>query len=183
MFSKIIAISLSLFISFSPALAAGYGGGSGKLKDSTTNRLVRLLERSIKLCQSLDTVYRYDCYRQKYGSAAGQLAGNTAYAVPLGALLDVQVALDRIVAQNTDPAVSTIRKKGDTFRAITPSSTAQAKETFRQALDEAATELLRSGDRSGTHFARIAQALDSNKILLRALLRMIGHSPPDYMLG
>lgn len=182
MYSKIIAVSLCLFISFSPALAAGYGGSAG-LKNSTTNRLVRFLERSIKLCQSLDTVYRYDCYRQKYGSAAGQLAGKQAYAVPLGALLDVQRTLDRIVANNTDPATGTVRKKGDTFRAITPSSTGEAKEAFRQALDEAATVLLRSDNSAGAHFTRIAQALDSNKILLRALLRMIGRSPPDHMLG
>jgi len=182
MFSRFIAFLLCFFISFSPVLAAGYGG-SGKLKDSTTNRLVRFLEKGIELCQSLDTVYRYDCYRQNYSSAAGKLAGRSAYAVPLAALLDVERVLNRIVAQNTDPTVAKVRKKGDTFRAVTPASTAKAKETFRQALDEAATVLLRSDQGSGTHFARIAQALNSNKILLRAMLRMIDRNPPAYMLG
>jgi len=99
--------------------------------------------------------------------------------VPLAALLDVERALNRIVALNTDPTASKVRKRGDTFRAITPASTAKAKETFRQALDEAATVLLRSDQGSGSHFAQIAQALDSNKILLRAWFMRV----PSYMFG
>ena len=182
MFSRTIAVLLCLIVSFSSAFAAGFGG-SGKLKDSTTNRLVRFLERNIELCRSLDTVYRYDCYRQKYSAAAGKLAGKPAYAVPLGALLDVHRSLDRIVAINTDPTVKRLRVKRDSFRAITPDSTAEANESFRSALDEAATELLRSYEGVGDHFARIAQVLNSNKALLRAMLRLFDRSAPDHMLG
>ena len=185
MTTRLIALLFCLFTGLSPVLAAGYGyGGSGSkgLNNSTTNQLVRFLERGIRLCRSLDSVYRYDCYRQNYSSAADKLAGNAAYAVPMMALQSVEQTLERVVAQNADPTARTVRKRGGTFRAVKPASTAKAKETFRRALDEAATVLLRSDEGAGTHFARIAKALDSNKILLRAMLRMIGRSP-IYMLG
>ena len=153
------------------------------LNNAATNRLVRFLERGIRLCQSIDGVYRYDCYRQNYKTAADRLAGNGAYAIPLAALRDVEQALENVVARNADPSTKVKRKGRATFRAVKPDSTAKAKEIFRRALDEAATTLLRSSEGAGTHYTRIAQALDSNKVLLRALLRVPGHNPPAYMLG
>lgn len=170
----------------SPVLAAGseYGYSSNKagLNNATTNRLVRFLERGIKRCRSLDGVYRYDCYRQNYQDAAGQLAGNPAYALPLATLQDVERTLAQVVARNGDPNAPTVRKGRAIFRAVKPASTAKAKEVFRQALDLAATKLLRSAE-GGAHYARIAQALDSNKILLRAMLHLITRKLPTYIFG
>ena len=189
MILRIIIISLCLNFVVSPVLAAGYGygtGGSSKktgLNSATTNKLVRFLKKGIKQCRSLDSVYRYDCYRQNYNAAAGQLAGNPAYAVPLAAIRDVERSLEQVLARNGDPNAPAVRKGRGVFRAVKPESTAKAKEVFRQALDLAATKLLRSAEGAGTHYARIAQALDSNKILLRAMLLNITRKLPAYIFG
>ncbi|MCF6233813.1 MAG: hypothetical protein L3J36_12075 [Rhodobacteraceae bacterium] len=171
----------------SPVLMAGndYGVSSTKtgLNNATTNKLVRFLERGIKRCRSLDSVYRYDCYRHNYNAAAGQLDGNAAYAVPLAAIRDLERVLQQVVARNGDPNAPTARKGRGVFRAVKPASTAKAKEVFRQALDQAATKLLRSSEGAGTHYARIAQALDSNKILLRAMLHPFTRMLPTYIFG
>ncbi len=170
-------LTLLCLASFGFAVAAEgiYDGGSGGAKpaglsDATTNRLVRKLEKGIRLCQSLDPVYRYDCYRQNYREAADRLEGNAAYAVPLTVLRDIEATLQTIVTRHGDAGAPVTRRRGETFRAITPAATARAKETFRRSLDESVTVLLRAADGTGSHFARIARALDSDKILLRASL-------------
>ena len=171
---RLLTLLLCLFTCISPVLAEGtggygYGGSKSKgLSNATTNRLVRTLERGIRLCRSLDSVYRYDCYRQNYKTAADRLEGNVAYSVPLEALRDIERSLQTVVTLNADPTAAVVRKGGGTFRAVTPTSTARAKETFRRSLDDAATMLLRSAEANGDHFARIAQVLDSDKVLLRA---------------
>ena len=184
---------LCLMLAAPPVPAAGYGAGAGAgyggssnkpgLNNATTNRLVRFLKKGIRQCRALDSVYRYDCYRQNYSAAAGHLAAKPAYAVPLAALRDVERSLERILARNGDPDTPALRKGGAVFRAVRPESTKRAKEVFRQALDQAATKLLRSAEGAGTHFARIAKALDSNKILLRAMLRNFTRTLSHYMFG
>jgi len=183
MITRALTFMLCLFLYLPAVAVAGpdsysYGGSKSKgLNNATTNRLVRTLERGLRLCQSLDAVYRYDCYRQNYKSAADRLQGNAAYAVPLAALRDIEQTLQTVVARNGDPAAAPKRKGGGTFRAVTPASTAKAKETFRRSLDAATTVLLRSKAGSGNHFARIAQVLDSDKVLLRADI------PADHHVG
>ncbi|MEP3331884.1 hypothetical protein [Sedimentitalea sp.] len=59
---------------------ADYGNNSSGLNDRTTNRVVRLLKQGLRECQTLNSVYRYDCYRQNYRAAGRQLAGKPAYA-------------------------------------------------------------------------------------------------------
>lgn len=179
MLFRLFACIFSVLTCLSPIMS--YASGSygdtppnrSALSDATTNRLVRTLERGIRLCQSVETVYRYDCYRQNYNTAAQQIEKNPAYAVPLQALRNIEQTLGTIVARNADPAAKPVRKRGKTFRAVTPASTKKAKETFRRSLDSAATVLLRSSGDSAKHYVRIAQALDSNKILLRAAEMLI----------
>lgn len=148
----------------------GYGSKSG-LSRGTTSSVVRAIERGIKDCTRLDTVYRYDCYRVSYGRAASKLSGNPAYAEAEAALRKVERTLATVVASNADATAPKVRKRGQSFQPIKSTATAAAKRQFRTALDEAETVLLRSGSGdTKSHFASIAQAVNSNKILLRALL-------------
>ena len=165
----IIRTALLLLLAVAPPLwAQSYGKPASGLSDRTTNRVVRLLERGLKQCQAIDTVYRYDCYRQNYQNAADQLEGNSAYAPAQKALRDVEGTLAAVLSKNADPNAQKVRRRGQTFSAIRPDATPKAKAAFRAALDDASTQLLRSSASSGDDFARIASVLDSNKVFLRS---------------
>ena len=171
---KLLFLVLWMFTLTASAMATGDGGDGNYgstprsgLNNATTNKVVNLLNRGIRQCQALDAVYRYDCYRQNYKRTADLLERNPAYAVPLKALRNVEGDLQSIVTSNADPSAKRVFKGGAVISAVKPSSTAKAKQTFRRSLDESQTILLRSSEGKGDHFARIAQALDSNKVLLR----------------
>lgn len=166
---RLLAVILFLLMA-TGGLAQGYGYGTAKsgLSDRMTNRVVRLLEQGLRQCRALDPVYRYDCYRQNYQAAGKQLAGNPAYAPAQQALRDVENTLAGVLNANADPAVKPLRRRGKRFAAISASAIPRSKAAFTAALDEAATQLLRSNSSSGNHFARIASALDSDKVFLRS---------------
>ena len=167
---RLLPLLLVLLLAATGSLAQGYGYGTGKsgLSDRTTNRVVRLLEKGLRQCRALDSVYRYDCYRQNYQAAGKQLAGNTAYAPAQRALRDVENTLADVLKANSDPATKPLRRRGKRFAAISEAAIPRSKAAFTDALDEATTQLLRSTGSSGDHFARIAGALDSDKVFLRS---------------
>jgi len=153
----------------------GYGGGNGEGGDGgggisifVSNLVARTLRRGVVRCQSVEDVYRYDCYRQVYRLAAKQLNGRPAYAEARAVLIEVEKKLERIVTRNVDPHAPPVRKGVQQFRAIRPASLPKARAQFIQALDEAETQLLRSSGGGGTQYARIAEAINSNKVLLRS---------------
>ncbi|MFT7593007.1 MAG: hypothetical protein ACI8R4_000318 [Paracoccaceae bacterium] len=174
-----LLVCLSLILS-SPVLASeggggyggstGGGGAAGGLSAATTKKVVRTLKRGIKDCRRLNSVYRYDCYRQTYRLAANHLNGRPAYRDALAALVAVERSLEQIVSRNADPAAPPLRKRFQQFQPIKPAALPKAKAQFTTALDQAETALLRSPDQGGAHFARIAEAVHSNKVLLRTLL-------------
>lgn len=55
-----------------------------------------------------------------------------------------------------------------TYNAIKPEALPRAKSDFIAALDEGETTLLRSASDTDKHYVRIAEALNSNKVLLRS---------------
>ncbi len=144
-------------------------GGAG-LSNSVTNRVVRLLKSKFEGCRKFETVYRYDCYRQTYRSAAASLEGKKAYADAYEALRDVEKSLDQIMARSADPQKPKIRKGLQTYQPIKPAAAPKAKADLNRALDQAETKLLRAPDSARTHYARIAEAVNSNKVLLRSRL-------------
>ncbi|MDK3075533.1 hypothetical protein QO034_20870 [Sedimentitalea sp. JM2-8] len=168
---RLLTAVLILLIAALPVFAQGYGnyGNSAQgFSDRTTNKVVRLLERGLRQCQALEPVYRYDCYRQNYRDAAQQLEGNPSYAPAQQALRDVEASLQAVLRTNADPAAAPARRRGQSFAAIRQSVVPQSKAAFTAALDQARTRLLRSPDASGNHLARIASALDSDKVFLRS---------------
>jgi len=156
--------------------AAGGGGGfSAGLSSRVTKGVVKTLNREFHRCQKLPSVYRFDCYRVVYRLASRQLLGNPAYKPASLVLETVETKVDRIVRKYVDPNTPPKRAGFQTYRAIKPAAVPQAKREVEQALAEAETMLLRSAGKNNSHFASIAQAVNSNKVLLRsALLEVFG---------
>lgn len=169
--TRLLSAILVLLLMAGGAMAQGYGYGSNAktgLSDRTTTRVVRLLEQGLRQCRALDSVYRYDCYRQNYRAAGQRLAGNPAYAPAQQALRDVENTLAGVLNANADPAAKPLRRRGKSFAAISEAAIPGSRAAFTAALDQAATQLLRSSGSSRDHFARIAAALDSDKVFLRS---------------
>ncbi len=174
------ALSAALILLAPIEGAQAYGGGEGggaatrrgstasALSDNTTNAVTRMLTRGAQACKRLPKVYRYDCYRQTYARAARQLDGAKAYAPARKVIADVEKSLARTISRNLDTNAKPLRRLSGSFRAIKPAALPRAKRDFISALDQAETRLLRSAGRSNTHFVRIAEALNTNKVLLRS---------------
>ncbi|MDX2485689.1 MAG: hypothetical protein QNK42_18765 [Pseudodonghicola sp.] len=153
----------------------GGGGSVGGISGRVTKSVMHSLNSGFKSCQRLKAVYRFDCYRQVYMRAANQMNGIPAYRPARLALEGVENTLDQIVARHADPTASRSRQGFQSYRAITPDAVPAAKRDLTRALEEAETTLLRSTGQSNSQFASIAQAVHSNKVLLRsALLEVFG---------
>lgn len=176
-YSLIVVIAFSLGIS-TPAHAGGEGGEGEStaavqgVTKGTTNRVVRLLNRGFQGCQRLEWVYRYDCYRSTYSSAINQIARNRAYDDIREVLTEVEQSLTRTVTRNTDPGVRNKRRGVNVYRPIKPSALPRAKQEFTAALQRAETKLLRSASK-GDRYVRVAQALNTNKVLIRSAMNLL----------
>ena len=166
-FTRTFIFTLLLVLA-QPLIAQSYGKPSSGLTERTTNKVVRLLERGLNQCQRIDSVYRYDCYRQNYRKVAQEIAGNPAYDPAYKALQQLQSTLATVLQQNADTSAKKLRRRGQTYSAILPSAVPKSKAAFTATLNEASTRLLRSPDGTSNHFARIASALDSEKVFLRS---------------
>ncbi|MFT4960514.1 MAG: hypothetical protein ACI92Z_001598 [Paracoccaceae bacterium] len=158
-----------------PVFAQDYGGAGngnqtspGGLSTRTTNKVIRHLDQGIQKCRKLEKIYRYDCYRVVYHLAASQMNGKPDYAQAQAALVTVERTLEQIVARNRDPNPPKPNSKNRKFTPIKPTTVRKSAVQFNRALDTAETALLRSSDQSQVHFARIAAAVQSNKVLLRS---------------
>lgn len=149
------------------------GGSAGGFSSGVTKSVVRIINRGIKDCTSIDSVYRYDCYRLTYKLATDRITGIPAYAPAQKALAKVQSTLETIVDRNVDTTVPRKRKGLQTYKAIKPAAVASSKRQFTSALNQAETTLLRSPDSGTDHFTRIAAAVNSNKVLLRSALKLL----------
>lgn len=169
-----VVLSLSLPPTAATAGEGGGGdamGGSGAsygLTNATTRSVVKILTRGGNRCGEQPTVYRYDCYSWVYRRAANQLAGNTAYSEAYEALRQVEQRLEAAVAQNRDTSQPTRRRALETYKPVKPASVPRVKREAVQAMEEAQTTLLRSPSNKQEHYARIAEAVNSNKVLLRS---------------
>ena len=151
------------------------GGSASGLSNSLTNRVVRTLTREGEACQRLEKVYRFDCYRQAYKLSINVILGNNAYKDAVKALMQVERTLQQVVTQNVERTAPVKRRGLQTYRAIKPSAVRSATVQSERAMRQAQTVLLRSEAGKRTHYAKIAQAVESNKVLLRsaAVLRRI----------
>ena len=133
------------------------------------------------LCGGIPSVYRIDCLADQFALVANDLPAT-------GELGDLKIALSsaakelaKIARKNRDPRAARVRPISNTIpgqpqasralRAVREMRQAQAEQQALAVVDQLATVLLRSADtatRNSIYIARIAQAVDSNKILLRS---------------
>ncbi|WP_245231136.1 hypothetical protein [Parasedimentitalea huanghaiensis] len=152
------------------------GGGRGDnlntntLNASTTGRVVDILTRGFGKCKRLPRIYRYDCYWKTYKKASDVLRGSLVYSEAHKAISGVEDTLRLVVRNNVDPSKKPVRRGLNTYRAIHEAAIPEAKARTERAMDQAQTVLLRAPDNKQTHFARIADAVNSNKVLLRSAL-------------
>lgn len=183
-----IWVALFLWQIPAPALAGGDGGGYGSggaakagLSSAVTKNVVKTLSRGFGRCKDLGWSYRYDCYRLVYKRSADQLRGNPAYSEALKALVLVEDTLAAAVKKNRDPAQKPKRRGFEVYQPIKPSAVATVTRQTEQAMTKAETILLRSPANKQEHYGRIAEALNSNKVLLRSallpggMIRLAGH--------
>lgn len=174
---KRIAISAPLVALFSlaqsPAFAGGDGGGVGAsygLSNAATKSVVKTLSRGTSRCRKQPAAYRYDCYRWVYRRAANQLRTNDAYSEAQQALEQVERSLEAVIAQNRDTTQPKRRRALETYTPVKPAAIPRVKRATIQALEKAETILLRSPADKQEHYTRIAEAINSNKVLLRSAL-------------
>lgn len=149
----------------------------------TVERMIAEIERTSDDCAQLDKGFRIDCLAAKYEEIALSLPNSGDQKIVKSALNTAARKLRRIVRQNADPAVPKTRFALQTpdgatkpitsrpLRAIKPAAQEQANAAAAVVIDELSTKLLRSSENSARrqeYFVGVAQAVDSNKVLLRS---------------
>lgn len=178
MFTQVFRVLLITALATAhPATADYQGGGNdlGKgtnstLNGQTTSRVVNILSRGFKKCARLPPIYRYDCYGVIYHKASDILRGSPAYAEAYTALTGVEHTLRMVVRNNIDPSKKPIRRGFQTYKAIHKAAIPDTKTRTLRALQQAQTILLRAPENKQVHFSRIADAVNSNKVILRSAL-------------
>ena len=131
-----------------------------------------------KFCGALDEAYRVDCLAERFGVLSSAIPKNSDYAEVqqiLKSASDQMASLARSNRSRELPRGKATRPGSTetTTRPLTPVSRAASAQVNQQAqaiLAQTETLLLRSGagSRSKTlQYAKIAQAIGSNKVLLR----------------
>lgn len=145
-----------------------------------TGVLVAGLASAQKFCAELsDDAYRVDCLAERYGAMAKSIPRNSDYGEVQAILQSASDRMASLARSNRDPALprGQATRPGSTettSRPLTPVSAAASAQVNQQALailSETQTLLLRSAEGSESkiaQYAQIAQAVDSNKVLLRA---------------
>lgn len=136
---------------------------------SATSSIVRHLSGAVRECSALASEYAASCAAAAYKKAA-RSASRPDYRDARRHLNDAARKLDRLVAQNADPAKPPIRKGGNTYKAVKTSSVAKVNAAAVKIIAETETKLLRSsgsGQRK-VHYQRIAQAVGSTKVIFRS---------------
>ena len=134
-----------------------------------------------KFCAEIgDTAYRVDCLAERFGVIAGTVPRDSDYADLQKVLKTTSDRLAALARANRDPNLPRGRatrpgaKPETTTRPLTPVAPAASAKVNQQAqaiLQETQTLLLRSAESSKSkqvQYARIADAIGSNKVLLRA---------------
>lgn len=139
-----------------------------------------LLARGTNACGGYDETWRIDCLSVELERVAARLPRKAAYDDARAEIAAAAAKLHAIAMANADPARPAIVREATvsgtkvrTTRAITPVAPARVAATNAQAtavLDELSTTLLRSAPNrtAQVELARVAQAVDSTKVLLRS---------------
>lgn len=136
--------------------------------DDFTGTIVKPLEDGILECQAIAAVYQFDCYRQSYRAAGRKMNGQKVYRDAQKALRLVETTLKSIVKKNADKSAPKLKVNGKTYKAVKPTAVKPGAAAFKQARAEAVTILLRANGQAKVHYARIANVVGSNKLIIRS---------------
>lgn len=147
-----------------------------------TSFVTGLIADAYAICSNLpQKEYTVDCLGERLEVLARSLPNRGDYAEAKKVIADTSKQLRSLARKNrsrTKPRarlVNTVRGKKVTTSPVIPVRTEAVEQTIRQAaviMKEAETKLLRSSansDRRKVHYAQMAQAIGSNKVLLRAI--------------
>lgn len=139
------------------------------INETDTAAIVDTLNSGREECAALPAEYRADCLQQVLGQASRKQF-NGEYQSSSARLREGSRAIKRAVDQNLDPQAETISRNGRRFRAVKRQALSAVNRSASTAIAETATRLLRSGGRAErkAHYARIAQAVNSTKVILRS---------------
>ncbi|TNJ41780.1 hypothetical protein [Phaeobacter sp. B1627] len=160
---------------YTVVVPAGQFGSANFLKE-----IVRSLATLKAFCGELsDASYRVDCLSERLAAVSEDIPEGTDYDEVRSILQDTSAKLERLTLDNRDRAkgrinVSSAQQGGDaTARPLVAVDAARQDAVNQQAeaiLEEARTVLLRSAGSTlrRSQYTRIAQAIDSSKVLLRS---------------
>lgn len=131
-----------------------------------------------KFCSQLDQAYQADCLAERIEGVADQIPKDSDYADAQAALKSASDKINALARANRDTSLprgnASVGGTQATSRPLTPVATTSLASVNSQAaaiLQETETLLLRSASTSQSkqiHYQRIADALGSNKVLLRS---------------
>ena len=157
--------------------------GKGTTEDFDGNLgadIEMLLSRGTDACGGYDETWRIDCLSVELERVAARLPKTRAYDNARAEVTAAAARLHAIAMANADPARPAVRREATvqgtkvrTTRPITPVAPARVAAANAEAtavVDELATTLLRSASTptAQRELARVAQAVDSTKVLLRS---------------
>lgn len=154
------------------------GNGFIEVSTANTDQVVQQLARGRQLCEGLaDPEYSIDCMGDSLQKAAESLPDDGDYADVKRTLQEAASKLAELARQNASRSLTRglVQSNGlQSSRRLTPVATEALAALNAQAseiIDQAETVLLRSAqssERRQIHYQRIAEAVGSNKILLRS---------------
>jgi hypothetical protein len=143
--------------------------------------VLRKIDDTTNFCRALEANYRIDCMAERYEFLARTLPKIEGGEVASDAFRNAAKKLRAIVAESEDTdakrIMPRIRSKnlrvgsGRKLKAVKASSLRSANRKAEAVVEELSTVLLRSSensDRRKAYFGLIAEAVDSNKLLLRS---------------
>ena len=146
----------------------------------TTGRVSKDMAALVSECSQYEDVYRIDCLRQNIERTANALPDTGDYseakrilsrtASRLGAIVNAyaDTSVPRLVPE---PHANPRNLKKRVYRAVRKDKLRQAMAEATRVIEEAQTQLLRSGENSQArlvHYTAMATAVGSTKVLLRS---------------
>ncbi len=132
-------------------------------------------------CRLLDSPYRIDCMADRYAFLARTLPRENGGGEAAKAFKDASVKLKAIVADSLDENAEKIMPRvrtnglnvgaGRKLKAVRSDALASANRRAEAVIEELSTTLLRSSENSDKrkrYYTLMAEAVDSNKVLLRS---------------
>ncbi|MEZ5796959.1 MAG: hypothetical protein R3D63_05430 [Paracoccaceae bacterium] len=151
------------------------------LNSGTTHDLSAILRTASKTCdRRIEKRYRIDCLRVYYGWVADKLPNTGDYLPIKQAMRTAEKKLSAIVSANVDRSAPVITpreghkqnaKKTPPLRAVKKSAEKKAIAQAEAVIKETELVILRAGEdptRRTAHFTEVAQAVDSNLVVLRS---------------